>query len=75
MLYTELITGISSSRLCQLLLLPSMISEQTQLMVLHRPVAGYIRPMLAHSPEAQDPEWENGSIKVSQDLEPIVRVR
>ncbi len=56
MLYTEHITGISSSRLCQLLLLPSRISEQTQLMVLHRPVAGYIRPMLAHSPEAQDPE-------------------
>jgi hypothetical protein len=32
-----------------------MIGEEAQLIVLLGPVAGYIRPVLAHGPEAQDP--------------------
>jgi hypothetical protein len=58
MLHRELITVISSSRLCEKRLLPSVIGEETQLIVLLGPVAGYIRPVLTHSPEAQDPERE-----------------
>jgi hypothetical protein len=40
----------------RLLLLPSVIGEEAQLIILLGPVAGYIRPVLAHGPEAQDPE-------------------
>ncbi len=49
-----------------------MIGEEAQLIVLFGPVAGYIRPVLAHGPEAQDPERENASIIMSSDLEPGV---